>query len=66
MINTPGLKLALVGGIVVAVSLIALLVLPDLVPSIVMMFGGLAVIGGFVWSLAHFYLDTPAPPDEPR
>lgn len=66
MLNTPGLKLALAGGIVVAVSLIALVFLPDFVPSIAMMAGGLAVIGGFVWSLAGFYLDTPAPPDEPH
>ena len=55
MIDTPGLRLALAGGLVVAVSLIALVFLPDLVPAIAMMVGGLAVIGGFVWSLAHFY-----------
>ena len=64
MIRTPGLKLALIGGIIVAVSLIALVFLPDLVPSLVMMLGGLAVIGGFVWSLADLY-SAPAPPDEP-
>ena len=60
MINTPGLRLALAGGIVVGVSLIALVFLPDTIPAAAMMLGGLAVIGGFVWSLAHFYLDTPA------
>ena len=59
MINTPGLRLALVGGIVVAVSLIALVFLPDTVPAAAMMLGGLAVIGGFIWSLAHFYTGTP-------
>jgi hypothetical protein len=55
VINTPGIRLSVAGGIVVAVSLIALLVLPDTVPAIVMMAGGVAVIGGFVWSLAQFY-----------
>lgn len=55
MINSPGIRLSLAGGIVVVVSLIALIVLPDTVPAIAMMLGGLAVIGGFVWSLAHFY-----------
>jgi hypothetical protein len=55
VINSPGIRLSLAGGIVVVVSLIALIVLPDTVPAIAMMLGGLAVIGGFVWSLAHFY-----------
>jgi hypothetical protein len=55
VINTPGLRLALAGGIVVVVSLIALAFLPDTIPAAAMMIGGLAVIGGFVWSLAHFY-----------
>jgi hypothetical protein len=64
VINTPGLRLSLVGGIVVAVSLIAIVFLPDTVPAVAMMFGGLAVIGGFVWSLADFYFVKP-PPDEP-
>ena len=58
MINTPGLRLALAGGLVVAVSLIALVFLPDTIPAAAMMIGGLAVIGGFVWSLAHFYIHT--------
>ena len=66
MINTPGLKLALAGGIVVAASLIALVFLPDTVPSFAMMGGGLAVIGGFVWSLMHFYMGPGASgPPEP-
>ena len=65
MINTPGIRLSLVGGIVVAVSLIALVFLPDAVPAVAMMFGGLAVIGGFVWSLAQFYTNTPGPPPAP-
>jgi hypothetical protein len=59
VIKTPGLRLSLIGGIVVAVSLVALVFLPDAVPAAAMMIGGLAVIGGFVWSLAHFYIDTP-------
>ena len=67
MINTPGLRLSLVGGAMVAVGLIALVFLPDAVPAAVMMIGGVAVIAGFVWSLAHFYMgsDTPPPPNEP-
>ena len=59
MVNTPGLRLSLVGGVVVAVSLVALVFLPDAVPAAAMMLGGLAVIGGFVWSLAHFYSNGP-------
>jgi hypothetical protein len=60
VINTPGLRLSLAGGIVVVVSLIALVVLPDTIPAVAMMVGGLAVIGGFIWSLAYFYTHTPA------
>ena len=59
MINTPGLRLSLAGGIVVAVSLVALVFVPDTLPAAAMMIGGLAVIGGFVWSLAHFYTGNP-------
>lgn len=55
MIDTPGIRLSLAGGIVVAVSLIALVFLPDAVPAAAMMVGGVAVIAGFVWSLAQFY-----------
>lgn len=65
MIKTPGLRLSLIGGIVVAVSLIALVFLPDEVPAAAMMVGGLAVIGGFVWSLAYFYTEKPSPPNKP-
>jgi hypothetical protein len=65
MIDTPGIRMALVGGLVVAVSLIALVFLPDTVPAIAMMFGGLAVIGGFCWSLAQFYMESPTPPNGP-
>ncbi len=65
MVNTPGLRLALAGGILVAISLIAIVFLPATVPAFVMMIGGLAVIGGFCWSLAEFYFDTPTPPNGP-
>ena len=65
MLKTPGLRLSLVGGLVVAIGLIALVFLPDTLPAVAMMLGGLAVIGGFVWSLAQFYIDTPTPPNEP-
>jgi hypothetical protein len=47
------------------VGLIAVVFLPDTVPALVMMVGGLAVIGGFIWSLADFYLPKPGPPDDP-
>jgi hypothetical protein len=59
VIDTPGLRLSVIGGIVVGVSLVALALLPDTVPAAAMMIGGVAVIAGFIWSLAHFYLDSP-------
>lgn len=64
MIKTNGLTVSLIGGLVVAVSLIALLFIPDVGPAIAMMVGGVGVIGGFMWSLAHFYFG-PDTPNEP-
>jgi hypothetical protein len=42
----------------------ALIFVPDLIPGFAMMIGALAVIGGFIWTLAELY-SQPAdhPPD---
>ena len=65
MIGTNGMRLSLAGGLAVVIGAIALFFLPDTLPAVLMMAGGLAVIGGFVWSLAHFYIDPATPDDTP-
>lgn len=65
MIGTNGLRLSLAGGLGVVIGAIALFFLPDMLPAVLMMAGGLAVIGGFVWSLAHFYVDPATHTDDP-
>jgi hypothetical protein len=42
----------------VALSMPALIVMPDLIPGFAMMIGGLAVIGGFIWTLAELYASS--------
>jgi hypothetical protein len=62
LLKSKGLRISIVGAIVVAASMIALTVAPDVIPGLTMMVGGLAVIGGFIWTLAELYFppsDTP-------
>jgi hypothetical protein len=62
MLKSKGLRLSIAGAIVVAVCMPALLVVPDLIPGLAMMIGGVAVIGGFIWTLAELYFP---PTDQP-
>jgi hypothetical protein len=58
------LRLSIAGALVVAVCMPALLVVPEVIPGLAMMAGGLAVIGGFIWTLAELYFPpTDQPPD---
>jgi hypothetical protein len=60
-ISSPGLRLSFVGGVVVLVSGVSLLLLPDLVSGVGMLLGACAVGGGFIWTMLEFY----APPSKP-
>jgi hypothetical protein len=62
LLKSKGLRISIVGAIVVAASMIALAVAPDVIPGLTMMAGGLAVIGGFIWTLAELYFP---PSDQP-
>jgi len=50
--------------VVVALSMPALLIMPDLIPGLAMMIGGLAVIGGFIWTLADLYSSSADQPPQ--
>ena len=62
LLKSKGLRISIVGAIVVALSMVALTVAPDVIPGLTMMVGGLAVIGGFIWTLAELYFP---PSDQP-
>ena len=64
LLKSKGLRISVVGAIVVAVSMIALTVVPDVLPGLTMMAGGLAVIGGFIWTLAELYFPPSDRPPE--
>jgi hypothetical protein len=38
--------------------------MPDVLPAVVMMAGGIAVWVGFIWTLLSFYLPGPRPPND--
>jgi hypothetical protein len=61
MIQSRGLRLSFAGGIVVFLSGLSLLLLPDVVSGAGMLLGACAVGGGFMWTMLEFY----APPREP-
>jgi len=62
LLKSKGLRLSVAGAVVVALSMPALLIMPDLIPGFAMMIGGLAVIGGFIWTLSDLYSSTDQPP----
>lgn len=64
LLKSKGLRISIVGAVVVAVSMLALIVAPDVIPGLTMMAGGLAVIGGFIWTLAELYFPPADHPPE--
>lgn len=64
MLRSRGLRLSFAGGIVVAVSGLSLLLLPDAVSAIGMLLGAMAVGGGFMWTMIEFYVPSSGPPSD--
>jgi hypothetical protein len=64
MLHSPGLRLSFAGGIVVALGMLGLIVLPDLVAAPAMLIGALAVGAGFIWTMLEFYIPHSDPPDD--
>jgi hypothetical protein len=63
LIQSPGLRLSFVGGIVVLISGLSLLLLPDVISGAGMLLGACAVGGGFMWTMLEFYASPQKPPD---
>jgi len=62
MLNTPGLRLSLIGGIIFALGLVALIFLPAVVGLLGLLIGGFAVWGGFLWTIFSYYGPGTTPP----
>jgi hypothetical protein len=58
------LKLSCSGGALVALSMLSLLVLPAAIGGAGMMIGAVAVMGGFVWTMAEYYTSPAEPPPD--
>jgi len=63
MIQSRGLRLSFAGGIVVFLSGLSLLLLPDVVSGAGMLLGACAVGGGFMWTMLEFYAAPHEPPE---
>ncbi len=63
MFESRGLRLSLAGGVLILISSLTLLVLPDLVSSAGLLIGACAVGAGFIWTMAEFYIPQQPPPD---
>jgi hypothetical protein len=55
VLSSRGFRLSCAGGVAVAISLASLLVLPGAVAGAGMLTGAVAVIGGFLWTMAEYY-----------
>jgi hypothetical protein len=55
VLNSRGLRLSLSGAVLVTVSMMALLVLPGAIAGGGMLVGAMAVIGGFIWTMAEYH-----------
>jgi hypothetical protein len=58
------MRLSLFGGAVFAVSIVALFLMPDAIPVVGMLVGGMCVWIGFIWTLMAYYFHPPPPPPE--
>ena len=63
MIQSRGLRLSFAGGIVVFLSGLSLLLLPDVVSGAGMLLGACTVGGGFMWTMLEFYAAPHKPPE---
>jgi hypothetical protein len=63
MIQSRGLRLSFAGGIVVFLSGLSLLLLPDVISGAGMLLGACAVGGGFMWTMLEFYVAPHEPPE---
>lgn len=61
-LKSPGLRVSLAGAVLFLLSAVALLFLPKALAAAGLVAGGLAVWGGFVWTLFSYYGPSARPP----
>ncbi len=67
MMQTPGLRMSLIGAVAFFFGLISLLFLPLAVALAGLLLGGIAVWGGFIWTLFSYYgPSNEAPPADSK
>lgn len=64
LFQSRGLRLSVAGGLLVLVSALSLLLLPDVVSGAGMLIGACAVGGGFIWTMLEFYTQPHEPPPD--
>jgi hypothetical protein len=66
MLSSPGLRVAIAGGIVFFLAAASLIFLPKIIGAAGMLAGGCAVFGGFLQTMFSWYAGGgPHPPDQP-
>jgi hypothetical protein len=63
LLQSRGFRLSAVGGLLILISAISMVLLPDYVAGAGMVVGACAVGGGFMWTMAEFYVTPQQPPD---
>jgi hypothetical protein len=61
MSNHPGLRLSLVGGLIVLLGVLLMVAVSDFVATFVMLIGGVGVLGGLMWTIFGFYSSPEGP-----
>jgi hypothetical protein len=62
--GSRGLRLSFAGGILVALSGLSLVALPDVLAAVGLLAGAVAVGGGFAWTMVEFYVPPESSDDE--
>jgi hypothetical protein len=64
VLNSRGLRLSVVGAVLVVLGMLSLLLLPGAIGGAAMMIGAVAVIGGFAWTITEYYASPPDSNDQ--
>ena len=60
MFKSKGLRISVIGAVIFLVSLVSLIFLPNLIPMIGMMAGGMLVWAGFISTIFGYYSGGPS------
>jgi hypothetical protein len=55
VLHSAGLRVSLAGAVIFVISVVALIFVPAVVAITGLLAGGMAVWGGFIWTLLSYY-----------